>query len=105
MHIRELASPARSTLSVPRHDIGRSTIGLEIRRRAELQGDYAALVSTGLQPFSYSELQRLIERVRSALRLAGFGRRSSTLISTIREPKLTHLRLLDAQKQLWIDQM
>jgi oxalate---CoA ligase len=87
MHIRELASPAMSAPSVPRHDIGRSTIGLEIRRRAELQGDCAALVSTGLQPFSYSELQRLIERVRSALRFAGFDRHARIGIAVSSGPQ------------------
>ena len=87
MNIRELASPAMLAPSVPRHDIGRSTIGLEIRRRAELQGDCAALVSTGLEPFSYSELQRLIERVRSALRFAGFGRHARIAIAVSSSPQ------------------
>ncbi len=51
-----------------------STIGAEIRHRAEIQPDQAAVVSSGFAPLSYRELQSLIDRVRAALRLAGLGR-------------------------------
>ena len=59
----------------------KSTIGSEIRRLAELQPDHAAVVASGFAPLSYRELQRLIDEVRAALRLAGFGRSARIAIA------------------------
>jgi acyl-CoA synthetase (AMP-forming)/AMP-acid ligase II/acyl carrier protein len=61
--------------SVNRHNVADdSTIGREIERRADLQPDHAAMVSSGFAPLSYRELNCLIGSVRAALRLAGLGR-------------------------------
>jgi len=54
-------------------DTDRRTVGEAIRRRAELQPDRAAVVSTDFAPLSYRELQILIDNVRAALRSAGFS--------------------------------
>ena len=61
--------------------LGQSTIGAEIRRLAELQPDHAAVVASGFAPLSYRELQYLIDEVRAALRLAGFGRSARIAIA------------------------
>jgi acyl-CoA synthetase (AMP-forming)/AMP-acid ligase II/thioesterase domain-containing protein len=58
-----------------------STIGREITRRAWLQPDHPAMVSSGLAPLSYWEVQRLIAEVRTALRRAGFGRSARIAIA------------------------
>ena len=67
--------------AICRHDVVDSTIGREIERRAGLQPDHAAMVSSGLAPLSYRELQSLIGEVRAALRLAGFSRSARIAIA------------------------
>ena len=64
-----------------------STIGDMIRRRAALQPDQAAVVATGFQSLSYRDLQCLIDEVRAALRLAGFGRRARIAIAVPNGPQ------------------
>src|SRR5438067_9429579 len=64
-----------------RHDVVDSTIGREIERRAGLQPDHAAMVSSGFAPLSYRELECLIGEVRAALRLAGFSRSARIAIA------------------------
>jgi acyl-CoA synthetase (AMP-forming)/AMP-acid ligase II/acyl carrier protein len=83
----ELMAPEPEALSVPSKRVGGSTIGLEIRRRAELQPDQAAIVATGFQPLSYRELQCLIGEVRAALYLAGLGRRARIAIAIPNGPQ------------------
>ena len=66
---------------------GLSTIGDKIRRRAELQPDHAAVVASGFASLSYRELQYLIDEVRAALRLDGFGRRARIAIAMPNGPQ------------------
>jgi acyl-CoA synthetase (AMP-forming)/AMP-acid ligase II/thioesterase domain-containing protein len=73
--------PKPVTACPPNPGVGQDTIGSELRRRAEQQPDHPAIVSTGLKPFSYSELRDLIDDVCVALRAAGFGPRSRIAIS------------------------
>lgn len=61
--------------------VGHGAIDSELRRWAERQPDHPAIVATGLKPFSYSELQDLIDDLRAALRAAGFGARSRIAIA------------------------
>ena len=77
----ELIASEVGAFSVPSNTADQGTIGLEIRRRAELQPDQAAIVATGFQPLSYRELQCLIDEVRAALRLAGLGRSARIAIA------------------------
>ena len=51
-----------------------ATIGDAIRLHAATQPDHPAIVSTGLQPLTYRELQTLIDETRVALRAASLGR-------------------------------
>ena len=74
-------APETKAHSVESIDVGQNTIGGEIRRLAELQPDHAAVVASGFAPLSYRELQKLIDEVRVALRLAGFGRNARIAIS------------------------
>jgi acyl-CoA synthetase (AMP-forming)/AMP-acid ligase II len=66
---------------------GQSTIGGEIRRRAELQPDHTAVVASGFAPLSYRELQRLIDEVRVALRQAGFGQSARVAVAIPNGPQ------------------
>lgn len=68
-------------LSKRRQDTFDSTLGREILRRAELQPNHAAMVSSSYTPLSYRELQCLIAEARAALRLAGFGRSAKIAIA------------------------
>jgi acyl-CoA synthetase (AMP-forming)/AMP-acid ligase II/thioesterase domain-containing protein/acyl carrier protein len=58
-----------------------STVGEIIRRRAEVQGDHAAITSSDCTPLSYRELQNLIDEVRARLRSAGFDRNARIAIA------------------------
>ncbi len=51
-----------------------ATIGDAIRLHAATQPDHPAIVSTGLRPLTYRELQTLIDETRVALRAASLGR-------------------------------
>ena len=79
---RSLETKARSVDSA-----GRSTIGAEIRHRAKLQPEHPAVVASGFAPLSYRELQCLIDGVRVALRVAGFGRSSRVVIAMRNGPQ------------------
>lgn len=72
MGIPESAVATKAS-SVGGISVGQNTIGQVIRRRAELQPSHTAVVASALAPLSYRELQCLIDEVRAALRLAGFG--------------------------------
>ena len=74
MRTRDEIYSGTATFSACDHDLVRNTIGWEITRRAGLQPDHPAMVSSGFAPLSYRELHGLISEVRAALRLAGFGR-------------------------------
>ena len=69
------------TCEFDKGDAAQSTVGAEIRRRAELQGNRIAMEATGFQPLQYSELQRLIGNVRLTLRRAGFGRDARIVVA------------------------
>ncbi len=71
----------------PHPGAGKGTIGLEIRRVAELQPDQPAVVASGFAPLSYQELQRLIDEVRTALRRTGFGPAARIAISMRNGPQ------------------
>ena len=58
-----------------------STVGDMIRRRAEVQADHPAIVSSEFAPLSYRELQKIIDQVRVSLRSAGFGRNARIAIA------------------------
>jgi acyl-CoA synthetase (AMP-forming)/AMP-acid ligase II/thioesterase domain-containing protein/acyl carrier protein len=66
---------------------GQSTIGAEIRRFAERQPDHVAVVASDFAPLSYQELQCLIDEVRVALRVAGFGRSARIAIAMRNGPQ------------------
>ena len=86
MRVLELASEPMAR-SVDDTNLVQSTIGAEIRRRAELQPDHPALVASGFAPLSYRDLQRLVDEVRVALRQAGFGRGARIAISVRNGPQ------------------
>ena len=67
--------------------VGRSTIGAEIRHRAELQPEHPAVVASGFAPLSYRELQHLIDEVRAGLRSAGFDRTARIVIAMRNGPQ------------------
>jgi acyl-CoA synthetase (AMP-forming)/AMP-acid ligase II len=61
--------------------LGASTIGEVIRARAQVQPGHPAIESSGHAPFSYGELQVLIDEVRSNLRLRGFDRNAKIAVA------------------------
>ena len=61
--------------------VDQSTIGREIRRQSEIRPDQTAVAFTGSAPFSYRELQRLIDEVRTDLRVCGFSRSARIAIA------------------------
>jgi oxalate---CoA ligase len=65
----------------------RSTIGREIQRHSKCRPDQPAVVSSGFAPLSYRELQCLIDEVRAALRLAGFGQSARIAIAMRNGPQ------------------
>ena len=69
------------------NSVGRSTIGAEIRHRAELQPEHLAVVASGFAPLSYRELQHLIDEVRAGLRSAGFDRTARIVIAMRNGPQ------------------
>jgi acyl-CoA synthetase (AMP-forming)/AMP-acid ligase II/thioesterase domain-containing protein len=73
--------------SIRSQGVADGTIGREIQRRAKLQPDHPAMVSKGLAPLSYRELELLIGEVRAALRLAGFGRSARIAIAMPNSPQ------------------
>src|ERR1700733_939044 len=64
-----------------------TTLGEAIRFRAETQPDQPAIVSSGFSPFSYRELQHCIGDVRTALRVAGFGRNARIAVAMPNGPQ------------------
>jgi acyl-CoA synthetase (AMP-forming)/AMP-acid ligase II/thioesterase domain-containing protein/acyl carrier protein len=80
-------SPETKPRSSDSNSVGRSTVGSQIRRHAELQPDHVAVVATGFAPLSYWELQRLIDEVRAGLRLVGFGRTARIVIAMRNGPQ------------------
>jgi len=65
----------------------RDTIGAQIRYHAETQPDHPAVVSSGLAPLSYRELQYQISAVRASLREAGFGRSARIAVAIPNGPQ------------------
>jgi acyl-CoA synthetase (AMP-forming)/AMP-acid ligase II/thioesterase domain-containing protein len=87
-----MISPSRAIFgttasSVDNAGVHHSTVGGEIRRRAELQPEHTAVVASGFAPLSYRELQCLIDDVHAALRLAGFGRSARIAIAMRNGPQ------------------
>ena len=80
-------SPEMTARSVGDLGSGQSTIGGEIRRRAEQQPDHEAVLASGFAPLSYRQLQDLIDEVCAALRLAGFGRSARIAIAMRNGPQ------------------
>jgi acyl-CoA synthetase (AMP-forming)/AMP-acid ligase II/thioesterase domain-containing protein len=65
----------------PGNSVWDSTIGLEIRRRAEQRPNHAAVASSSFGPLSYRQLQGVIDQARVDLRRIGFGRNARIAIA------------------------
>ena len=82
----DLISHEPEALPIPGDGVRQSTIGLEIRRRAERCPDHAAMVSSNFAPVSYRKLQCLIDQVRAGFRQNGLNRNARIAIAIANGP-------------------